>query len=490
MIGKASAALVLAAFSGPVVAQFDAERHLLEQTSSASAEQAISSTYKEGERFGDWYVALLSDKMDATPIVGVVTVAAVLDRNDNPSGRFNSFGLLIIGKNLISIESDANGRNFWPYCEFDTGSISVDGARPIELTDLTEDGQCQLVNSNGATIRRMKAGSDATVRLLNRNMSISGNYPLAIRRTFAYIMCMSTKPQTIAQFFKRFPNEETCLQNLFDVRFGQGHVCPKCSRASKWFKIKAERAFSCQWCGHHLHPTVGTPFEKTRTPLQLWYYAIFLFTTTRNGVAAKELERQLGVTYKTAWRMAGLIREHMAEVDGDARIGGFGRTVEIDETYIGGYEANAKGGKNKAVVLGMKERGGDVVTAVVKDRRSGTLLPHVVKHVMPYSEIHTDEWVGYGGLGSMNRYHHKSVNHNAGEYVSYRPGNVGATVNGIEGFWAQLKRSISGTHIHVSPKHLWKYAKEAEYRFNRRYRPETMLDELLTTFRPSSEQRG
>ena len=293
-------------------------------------------------------------------------------------------------------------------------------------------------------------------------------------------MGMKSKPQTIAQFFKRFPDDEACLQHLFDVRFGQGHECPKCERGSKWFRIKAERAFSCQWCGHHLHPTVGTPFEKSRTSLQLWFYAIFLFTTTRNGVAAKELERQLGVTYKTAWRMADLIRKHMADVDGDIPIGGAGKIVEADETYVGG-EARGKGSgykKNKTIVFGMLERGGDVVTEVVPNRGVNALVPTMLKHVDRNTEVHTDELGSYGYL-SLEGYDHKRINHSKGEYVR---GNVG--VNAIEGFWAQLKRSISGTHIHVSGKHLWKYAKEAEFRFNRRNRPHEMFDDLIETYQP------
>lgn len=170
---------------------------------------------------------------------------------------------------------------------------------------------------------------------------------------------MNAKPLTTAQFFAKFPNDEVCLQHLFDVRFGQGFACPSCERPSKWFRIKAERAYSCQWCGHHLHPTVGTPFEKTRTPLQLWFYAIHLFTTTRHGVSAKELQRQLGVTYKTAWRMAGLIREHMGHVDGDDAVGGEGKIVEIDETLVGGKRRGKGKGRhleNKTVVLGMLGR--------------------------------------------------------------------------------------------------------------------------------------
>lgn len=298
---------------------------------------------------------------------------------------------------------------------------------------------------------------------------------------------MSNKPQTIAQFFKRFPDEETCLNHLFDVRFGQGFECPRCERASKWFRIKAERAYSCQWCGHHLHPTVGTPFEKTRTPLQLWFYAIFLFTTTRNGVAAKELQRQLGVTYKTAWRMADLIRKHMGDVDGDNLLGGAGEVVEIDETLIGGsVEGKGSGYKgNKTVVVGMMEGGGEVVTKVVTSRHREPMERLVLDNVHPGATVATDEFGSYRRLDTLG-FDHVTVQHKKGQYTTPNGGGV----NSIEGFWAQLKRSINGTHIHVSRKHLWKYAKEAEYRFNRRHVPSSMMDELLSTFGPLPERRG
>jgi transposase-like protein len=119
-------------------------------------------------------------------------------------------------------------------------------------------------------------------------------------------------PLTLAQFLLQFPDEESCLARLFDMRFGQGFECPKCERPSNWHRIKAERAYSCQWCGHHLHPTVGTPFQQTRTPLQLWFYAVYMFTTAAEEVAAKELQRELGVTVKTAMRMQHEIRLHLA----------------------------------------------------------------------------------------------------------------------------------------------------------------------------------
>jgi len=283
------------------------------------------------------------------------------------------------------------------------------------------------------------------------------------------------RPLTIHQFFKKFPNDKTCLAHLFEVRFGQGHICPKCRRAAKWYSLKAERAFSCQWCGHHIHPTVGTLFEKSRTPLQLWFYAIYLFTSTRNGVAAKELQRQLGVTYKCAWRMGHKIREHMALVDGDRMLGG---QVEVDETFIGGYRPGGQGGKGKAIVMGMLEKGGEIVTEVIPDRTSKSLMKHIRDHVDVGSEVHTDEHTGYNLLDRTDDYERLAVVHSAEEYV----GALGETTNSVEGFFSQLKRTIEGTHIYVSCKHLDKYAKECEFRFNRRRNPALMLPDLLSLF--------
>jgi transposase-like protein len=288
------------------------------------------------------------------------------------------------------------------------------------------------------------------------------------------------KGPTLRQFQDRFPTEESCLDHLMRVRYGDRHDCEKCSRNAHFYRVKARRSYACEYCGHQVYPTANTPFDRTRTPLRDWFFVMFQFVTSRNGVAAKEVERQLGVTYKTAWRMCHEIRKYMAQVDGEEPIGGLGSVVEIDETFIGGYKRGALGGAGKTVVLGMRERGGDVVTQVVPNRRRATLLPVIDKHVQRFSTIHTDEWLGYSALPNLlNRYSHVRVNHDAGEYVCRR---TGATTNGIEGFWAQLKRGINGTHIHVSAKHLPKYLGEFEFRHNRRDRPETMLTELLLSF--------
>ena len=285
------------------------------------------------------------------------------------------------------------------------------------------------------------------------------------------------KQTNVRQFFKQFPSDEACLEHLFNVRFGQGHTCPKCDREAKWYRLKSEQAFSCQWCGHHVHPMVGSIFEKSRTPLQLWFYAIFLFTTSRHGVSGKELQRQLGVTYKTAHRMGTLIRKHMAEIDGEAPLGGAGKVVEVDETYVGGKVKGMDWRKNKTVVMGMAERDGDVMSKVVDNNRRESVMPQIQENIVEGTEIHTDELRSYNNA-SMAPYTHKTVNHSKGEYVDAD----GTTTNSIENFFGHLKRSIAGTHISVSPAYLEAYVKEFEYRFNRRTTPEVMLGELLSRF--------
>ncbi len=278
---------------------------------------------------------------------------------------------------------------------------------------------------------------------------------------------------TIREFFALYPSDQSCLTHLFEARFGQGHYCPKCGKSSNWYRIKAERAYSCQWCGHHLHPTVGTPFEDSRTPLQLWFYAIYLFTTSRHGVPAKELERQLGVTYKTAWRMADQIRKHIANVDGEWPLVG---NVEVDETFVGGKKPHGQGGSKKTCVFGMLQRGGQIMTKVVRDHKAATLMPIIRKNVKKGSIIHSDENAAYNDV-SREGYAHGRVQHSAKEYAR---GPI--HVNGLENFWKHLKGSINGTHMQVSKKHLPKYAKEFEFRFNRRDEPASMLPSLLSSF--------
>jgi transposase-like protein len=199
---------------------------------------------------------------------------------------------------------------------------------------------------------------------------------------------------TIKEFYAEFPNDEACVQHVFDSRFGQGYKCPKCERESKWSRISKVRAYACQWCGHHIHPTAGTLFEDSRTPMQLWFYAIYLFTTSRHGVPAMELMRKLGVTYKCAFRMGHKIREHMEQVDGEFPLFG---DVEVDETYIGGRRAGVRGrgAANKTIVFGMLQRKGQVMTKIVPNVANPSFANRVKKlRFSPHLTHDTLDFIG------------------------------------------------------------------------------------------------
>jgi hypothetical protein len=280
------------------------------------------------------------------------------------------------------------------------------------------------------------------------------------------------KPMNIQQFFQMFPDDDSCLEHLFHTRCGDAPKCERCGDVGKFRKLSKSPAWTCN-CGHHIHPMVGTPFARTRTPLQKWYYAMFLFTATRNGVSAKEIQRQLGVTYKTAWRIAHEIRKYMNWVDGDGPLGPHG-IVEADKAFIGGKDK--MGHDDKSIVLGVVERDGEVVTRVIPNRRENTVVMAMEKLVARGTRIATDEARAFSNLREYG-YHHASVNHAKKEYVR---GPV--HTNTIEGFWSWVKRGINGTHVWVSEKHLPKYLGEFEFRFNLRTSPHLMFPLLVSSF--------
>ena len=292
---------------------------------------------------------------------------------------------------------------------------------------------------------------------------------------------MKQKPLNIKAFNRRFPDDDACLDHLMRTRYGVRLMC-RCNREATYYRVNGRRCFECEHCGNQVYPTAGTPFESTRTSLKDWFYVMFLFCASRNGVAAKEVERQLGVTYKTAWRMCNKIRDYMGHVDGDAMLGGDSPTsgvVEIDETYIGGKDTREAGPGprgDKSVVLGMADRKGEVITRVVPDRSADTLVPHIVEWVKQGSRVATDEHRSYSDL-KREGFWHAAVNHAAKEYVR---GDV--HTNTIEAFWANFKRGVKGTYVHVSKKHLQAYLREFEYRHNLRRSPALMFEILVQAF--------
>jgi transposase-like protein len=207
---------------------------------------------------------------------------------------------------------------------------------------------------------------------------------------------------------------------------------------------------------------------------------MYLFTTTRHGVPAKELQRQLGVTYKTAWRMGHEIRKFMGKVDGDDGLSGH---VEIDEAYVGGRKHyQSKIGRpgadnNKVAVFGMVERGGDLMTKIVPNVKNATILPIIEANVAKGSRVSTDEMQGYRALRGLG-YKHDSVCHGREQW---KKGDT--HTNTIEGFWSHFKCSMRGTHRSISRQHMQKYLVEFEFRFNlRRDTSSQMFDRLIQAF--------
>lgn len=264
---------------------------------------------------------------------------------------------------------------------------------------------------------------------------------------------------TVKQFRADFPNDDVCLDTIFKERYGDVDTCPRCGvMDAKFYRVRGRKCYACKDCGYQLHPLAQTIFHKSSTPLTDWFYAIYLFSVSKNGVAAKELERHLGVTYKTAHRMARQIRALMAQ---DGQIGGFGTTIEADETYIGGKGRHRDLMLKKTPILGAVERGGEV-RAVVSDTASTRRTKAFLSTAMALeSVLHTDEAGIYKWAGK--KMVHETVNHGQREYAR---GLV--TTNTIEGFWGQLKRSIDGTYHCVSRKYLQLYVDEFAFRYSHR----------------------
>jgi transposase-like protein len=288
------------------------------------------------------------------------------------------------------------------------------------------------------------------------------------------------QPFSIREFFERFPTDDVCLEHLMELRYGLRHPCDKCLNLATFHRLAERPAYSCSHCGAHVYPCAGTIFQDTRTPLQMWFYAIYLFVTTRHGVSGKELQRELGVTYKTAWRIGHQVRKLMEQADIQGLLVGH---IELDEAYVGGRRSGGKRGRGapgKTIVMGMVERGGRMAAQVIPDVRKDTLRDVVLENVEPGSVVSTDELISYGLL-TGDGFIHGTVKHGAKEwsYYDYRTGQTFHT-NSVEGFWRLFKASVRSTHIQISNKHLPKYLAEFVYRSNHSGLGNLMFDALLS----------
>jgi transposase len=283
---------------------------------------------------------------------------------------------------------------------------------------------------------------------------------------------------TINDFNSQFPDDDACLEHLKEQRFPKGVAyCAKCKRDRKHHRVTGRPAYACDYCGSMISPMAGTIFEKSATSLRLWYYAMYLMASTRCGISAKQIQRETGVTYKTAWRMFRQIRSLLSETDMQLE----GEAVEMDEMYVGGKRKGRAGrpmagDKQKTPVVGIAERKGRVIALATPDVKGSTLLGIVKERILPKSTIFTDELNAYDGIKHMKGmgYEHLRIHHTSKVYVV---GNV--HTNTIEGFWSLVKRGIGGVYHAVGQKYLQTYLNEYSYRYNRRDQGNLIFTSIL-----------
>ncbi len=294
----------------------------------------------------------------------------------------------------------------------------------------------------------------------------------------------SESQMTYSRFLELFPDNRACLDYLRDRFFPAGSECAGCGKATKFHAIKKRSAYGCQYCGHQVYPTAGTIFHKSTTSMQLWFYAIYLMSSTRCGISAKQLEREIGVTYKTAHRMFKQIRTLLSDGSGPPLSG----DVEVDETWHGGRirrSDSAQGRQHvkakmtrRPTVLGMVERGGQVRAQVISGRGTRAIHGGVKRHVLPSSMLFTDEWDAYKTVAPGYR-GHRRVKHLANVYVDGE-----AHTQTVEGFFGLFKNGVRGVYHAVSTRYLQNYLDEYAFRYNRRNSATPMFWAMLDRVRP------
>ena len=280
----------------------------------------------------------------------------------------------------------------------------------------------------------------------------------------------------LCALIEQFGSEDKCREYLEALRWPDKVRCPRC-QSEKTSQIVKRNQFDCDACRYQFSVTAGTIFNDSHLPLWKWFLCVYLLCESRKGMSANQIKRTLGISYKTAWYLCHRVRAAMKEVNPEPLDG----IVEMDETWIGGKYRGPDGRKNrtanKEIVVGIKQRGGELRFFHAEDVKSGTLAKYIKENVSPEAEIiMTDEWNAYPKAVKDSGIHglaHKTVNHHAGVYVD---GDI--TTNGIESAFSLLKRGIVGSWHKVSAKHLAAYLDEMTFRFNNRKNPYLFRDTL------------
>jgi len=285
-------------------------------------------------------------------------------------------------------------------------------------------------------------------------------------------------PLTILEFQARFGDEQACLDYLFQCRWPEGFVCPRCKGTAAW-PIASRKLWECAGCHYQVSLTAGTILHRTHTPLHLWFWAAYLMTTATPGISASQLQRQLGLTrHETAWTMLHKLRRAMVNPERTLLTG----EVEVDECQVGGHEAGRRGGRSSiaraalvAVAVEVRGRGsGRVRMSVIPDASGDTLSGFMADTVAPGAIVHTDGWMGYAPLAKQE-YDYRPRSQRAAKAA----GDTDPVMPRVHRAISNFKSWLRGTHRSVSNEHLQVYLDEFTFRYNRRSTPMAAFQTLL-----------